>query len=144
LFRAAKRKLIVAAENNRLYLVNFYRAWNRQWTSLATRDLRATSPSEEKLGVTTRFRALFRTIVGATRGKILTMMMRLKKTNLMRIDMLHKAETFGQGDQAKGLTLPNIDFASILFRGTRPCKAQPTYPVRAPCIVPKRPTRQMF
>ena len=34
-------------------------------------------------------------------------------------DMLHKAETFGQGDQAKSLTLPNIDFASILFRGTR-------------------------
>jgi hypothetical protein len=89
-------------------------------------------------------RAIQNTIVGATRGKILTMMMRLKKTNLMRIDMLHKAETFGQGDQAKGLTLPNIDFASILFRGTRPCKAQPTYPVRAPCIVPKQPTRQMF
>ena len=35
------------------------------------------------------------------------------------IDMLHKAETFGQGDQAKSSTLPNIDFASILFRGTR-------------------------
>ncbi len=34
-------------------------------------------------------------------------------------DMLHKAETFGQRDQAKSLTLPNIDFASILFRGTQ-------------------------
>jgi AI-2E family transporter len=34
-------------------------------------------------------------------------------------DVLHKAETFGQGDQAKSSTLPNIDFASILFRGTR-------------------------
>jgi predicted PurR-regulated permease PerM len=34
-------------------------------------------------------------------------------------DMLHKAETFGQGDQAKSLTLPNIDFASTLFRGTQ-------------------------
>ena len=34
-------------------------------------------------------------------------------------DMLHKAETFGQGDQAKSLMLPNIDFASILFRGTQ-------------------------
>lgn len=34
-------------------------------------------------------------------------------------DMLHKAETFGQGNQGNSLTLPNIDFASILFRGTR-------------------------
>jgi predicted PurR-regulated permease PerM len=34
-------------------------------------------------------------------------------------DMLHKAETFGQGDQTNSSTLPNIDFASILFRGTR-------------------------
>jgi len=34
-------------------------------------------------------------------------------------DMLHNAEIFGQGDQAKSLMLPNIDFASVLFRGTR-------------------------
>jgi predicted PurR-regulated permease PerM len=33
--------------------------------------------------------------------------------------MLQKAETLGQGDQAKSLTLPNIDFTGILFRGTR-------------------------
>ena len=34
-------------------------------------------------------------------------------------NMLRKAESFGQSDEAKGLTLPDIDLTGTLFRGTR-------------------------